>query len=179
MNTTVRLSQDELNLAYEWGFQRASIMAAKADKPGSLKKNEFHTPVQADALGIAAEIAACKFLGVSYLNRGIYVPVAELDAYGNLPAECKVPDILGRYEVRRSEEAHTPIKMWDKDIDAKAWVLQAVVEHDHLDNGRIKASGFVEFIGWSDAAVDTKWARYKNNTYQRSMKRPMETLVKP
>jgi hypothetical protein len=176
----VELSKEELALAYEWGKQRAAIMANAWNKAGyargKKKGSTHHTAEQQEALAIAAEIAGCKLMSVDYLDPDMYTAVAHLDANGHLPASCKVPDVAGIWEIRRVETASAPIRMWRKDKTAGAYVLSAFVEHTHLDNGRITPTGKVTFLGWADAAVDYDKFVGRDGVAKRHLKKAMDLL---
>lgn len=179
MNVT--LTNKELDLAHKWGQERASIMAHKQNKngypAGTQKGGRTHTAVQAETLAIAAEIAGCKLLGFDYMNPDVYTAVAYLDANGNLPASCKQPDVAGVYEIRRTELEAYPLRMWKKDVKARAYVLKAQVDHRHLDNGRIKPTGLVTFHGYAWAPTDYYKGRIHNGVSSRHTLRPVEDLV--
>lgn len=158
----IHLTREELELATTWGKARTEIMAAKGDKPGYAKVGMKHTAQDNDVLGVIAEVAACYLLGADPHNPIHYTPVAQLDQYGNLPEECYLPDILQRFEIRRVEHPATAIKMYQKDKDANATIIQAVVEHECV-YGAVVPTGRVEFIGWVkakerfDKAKEDRW----------------------
>lgn len=177
----VTLTNRELRLAHQWGTERAFVMQNKNNKagyaPGNQKTGFIHTAVQSETLAIAAEIAGCKLLGFDYMNPDVYTAVAYLDANGNLPASCKQPDVAGVYEIRRVERHGYPLRMWKKDVDAKAYVIKAHVEHMHLETGFIKPTGLVTFEGYAWAPTDYYKGRISQGVSHRHALRPIEDII--
>lgn len=172
----ITLTQEELAQAVEWGKARSRIMAKSWDKAGYTKRGGYHTNEENDILGVVTEIAACILLGADMYNPLHYTAVEEL-VNGRLPDSCKRPDVFGRYEIRRVELAPTPIKIYRKDVEADAVVIQGLAHHKCM-RGAVEPTGRVDFLGWTMAALAWKPERVDRfGVHYTPIKKPMAQLA--
>lgn len=173
--TTVMLSKTEIEDGWKYGALRAEENKGYPDKPGSLKKGSLHTTVQSDALGIWAEIAVCKFLGLDYTDPSIYTPFVK-KVNGKYPAgTTDKADIAGIWEVKRREKPST-IVYFKKDLVAK-YIVQAVVRYS--EDEAFNFAGEVELTGWT-VPKDSKFLWRRDwNYFETAMVMPMEDLPMP
>lgn len=120
------------------------------------KQEAFNlTSMQANRVGVLAEMAVAKWLGLPeevLMNQcpdiwAGYVPSSEYDKY------LGQPDILGVIEVRRAHRRSSPIPIRRKDVRAGAILIQPYVDITWNGN-KIIADNTVELLGWADAPVD-------------------------
>lgn len=113
------------------------------------------TSMQANRVGVVAEMAVVKWLGLPeevLMNQcpevwAGYVPSSEYHKY------LGQPDILGVVEVRRAHRRSNPIPIRKKDVRAGAILVQAYVDLT-WNSTKVIASNEVELLGWADAPVD-------------------------
>lgn len=147
------------------------------------KQEAFNlTSLQANCVGVVAELAVAKWLGypeeVLHGERpDIWAAFVKEEDYGLYLGQ---PDIAGIIEVRRAHKRTSPIPIRKKDVRAGALLIQPYVDINYLDNGRINCEHRVELLGWADAVEDYKTGKTPwwtdGDARTAAVKRPMDSL---
>lgn len=171
----VPLEKEEVEQVRAWAVQRTEENKGHSDIPEYDHRRFYLTPLQNNILGLAAEVAVCKFLGLDYMDQDVYLGFVPRERY----AELKQPDIAGRYEVRSVRKPDNPLAIRTKDVKAKAIVVHTYVPHS-LKTGwekKVHINGWVSAeAGWT-FGTEPSWGKGDSRVIPvRSLLDPNELL---
>lgn len=182
MKHTVELSREEIILAGKYGTARTNENKNRSDI-ADYDTNRFNlTSLQANVVGVAAEMGVIKWLGLpdEVLQNdmpGIWAGYVPSEDYARYLGQ---PDILGVIEVRRAHRKQNSIPIRTKDVRCNAIIVHAYVDIEYKPNGKIGVNPEVQLLGWADAVADWQTgtvAGYSNgNTREALEKKPMASL---
>lgn len=148
----IEMTKQDRENAKEWGGLRTIENTWFNDIPQYNKKYCTFTSFQANALGVYAELAVVKYLGLPKdVQEGkrpdvwaAFVPLEEYSKY------IKQADIGGVVEVRRVNKRDFPITVRTKDLkQSDAIIIQAFVPFTRKENGLLGIPLEVEVNGWA------------------------------
>lgn len=182
MRTTIELTKEEVTFAGRMGMARTNENKNRRDI-ADYKQSAFNlTSLQANCVGVVAELAVAKWLGLPQdvlegKRPEVWAAFVEEADYGKF---LGAPDILGVIEVRRAHRRTSPIPIRKKDVRAGALLIQPYVDINYLADGKINCERTVELLGWADAPVDYKTGNIPwwtdGDARTAAEKKPMDTL---
>ena len=178
---SIEFTQEEISFIANTGEARHIEMRGVGNIAAYNNNAATLTPLQADRLGVMAEAAVAKWLGLDITNLPLdiwpsFVKKEDLKKYNN-------GDVFHngiKYEVRRVEKLGNPVPIREKDIEAGVIIIQVYVPYSKKANGRITIPTEAIIVGFCNTTSDYEsgwkpWWR-KDNITRVNDPRPIEEL---
>ncbi|GAA0332978.1 hypothetical protein PV735_38755 [Streptomyces turgidiscabies] len=154
----VPVTQDEKNQCKVVGQQRThyqKVIRGNADNPEYAGKTFRVMGADQDALGVMAEMAVVKALGLPTFDLSNWSYYVEDNRY-------KLPEIMWFLEVRRVNSPANPLKVFRKDVRDNALNVKTYIDFE-AENGRVLSfKPYVYIQGWREATRGFEQGQYKS-----------------
>lgn len=144
----VYFTQKERTLCKQYGRMRGEFQRSKGNAHiAEYQNNEwpFSQP-DADKLGVIAELLVVKYLGLPTFDSSVWC------YYSENKSDYSKPEVAGLVEVRRVNEAYSPLRIYKKDVEDLALNVKVFIPW-RAEGGQlahVPNYGYVQ--GWVPAA---------------------------